>query len=795
MAAPTCKRAADTAQQHAYAANQRCLRRRRSGYSRPASGTVPQLTRGPVATLFSILRRHTLSIRTRLMMLTLATVLPLVAVGGFAMIRTVDDQTAQVEQGIGRTVDGLLGDIDRQIIAIEAALQVLAVSPSLQSEDLYPFYQQMYAALPLQGTVIVLLDTKGQQLLSTARPFGAPLPRATNTEMHERVVATGKPQVSDLIMGAVLQRPVVAVGVPVFHDGNVAFVLVMGLGSEILSKLLRQPDLSPDWVVAIFDRKGIIVARNRELDRFLGKPAAPIIREAIAGPVDNWIPNVTSEGIRVYSTFRRSTVTGWTAAIGVPRGFVDAPRRRAQFLAFGGGGAVLALSLSLAWWMAQAIRRPVEALTAATKAVASGVPIIDVNGGVRELNQAGDALRATAAALARNQQELEGIVAERTEQLRAEIEARKQAEATLLQSQKMEAIGQLTGGIAHDFNNLLTIASGSLEMLEARVSDEKSLHLLQNAQSAISRGAKLTTSLLAFARKQRLEPVLANLNSVIIEMDEMVRRSLGPSVEIRHAFASELWPVQIDLSQIETALLNIAINARDAMPGGGILLFETANVSACPPEEMAGRDCVLVSVHDTGTGMSPDVMERAFEPFFTTKEVGRGTGLGLSMVFGVVHQSGGVVRLRSELARGTTVLIYLPRAAHAALPATGRDASAGVQSGAGAHILVVDDDAAVRWVTVECLRGAGYRVVEADSGRAALTLLKRDEPCDLVVMDHVMPGLSGRDTVRLARRGRPELKVLFLSGYATLGEAGGDIWLQKPFKTQTLADAVSRALH
>jgi Cache domain len=360
MAAPACKRAADTPQQHAYAANQRCLRRRRSGYSRPASGTVPQLIRGPVATLFSILRHHTLSIRTRLMMLTLATVLPLVAVGGFAVIRTVDDQTAQVEQGIGRTVDGLLGDIDRQIIAIEAELQVLAVSPSLQSEDLYPFYQQMYAALPLQGTVIVLLDTKGQQLLSTSRPFGAPLPRATNTEMHERVVATGKPQVSDLIMGSVLQRPVVVVGVPVFHDGNVAFVLVMGLGSEILSKLLRQPDLSPDWVVAIFDRKGIIVARNRELDRFLGKPAAPIIREAIAGPVDNWIPNVTSEGIRVYSTFRRSTVTGWTAAIGVPRGFVDAPRRRAQFLAFGGGGAVLALSLSLAWWMAQAIRRPVE---------------------------------------------------------------------------------------------------------------------------------------------------------------------------------------------------------------------------------------------------------------------------------------------------------------------------------------------------------------------------------------------------------------------------------------------------
>jgi len=746
------------------------------------------------AVLFSILRRQALSIRSRLMMLTAATVLPLVAVGGFAVIRTVDDQKVQVEQAVGSTVDGLLGDIDRQIIAIEVELQVLAVSPSLQSENLYPFYQQMFAALPLQGTSIVLLDTTGQQLLSTNLPFGAPLPRVPNTEMSKRVVATGKPQVSDLVMGAVLHQPIVAVGVPVFRDGKVAFVLVSGLGSETLSKLLRQPDLSPDWVVAIFDRKGIIVARNRELDRFLGKPAAPIIREAIKGPVESWIPNVTSEGIKVYSTFRQSAATGWTVAIGVPREFVDIPRRHAQFLAFGGGGTVLALSLFLAWWMARAIRRPVEALTAATKAVASGARIGELNGGVHELNQVGDALRATAAALARHREQLEDTVALRTEELRAEIEARKQAEATLLQSQKMEAIGQLTGGIAHDFNNLLTIASGSLEMLEARISDERSLYLLRNVQSAISRGATLTTSLLAFARKQRLEPVLADLNSVILEMDDMLRRSLGPSVEIRHALASELWPVQIDVGQIETALLNIAINARDAMPGGGILLFETANVNECPSEEVAGRECVLVSVHDTGTGMSLDVVERAFEPFFTTKEVGKGTGLGLSMVFGVVHQSGGAVRLRSELGRGTTVLIYLPRAAHGALPVAGSAASAGVQSGTGARILVVDDDAAVRWVTVECLREAGYRVAEADGGRAALTLLEREDPCDLVVMDHVMPGLSGRDTVRLARRARPELKVLFLSGYAAWEEAGGDVWLQKPFKTQALAEAVLQAL-
>jgi CheY-like chemotaxis protein len=280
-------------------------------------------------------------------------------------------------------------------------------------------------------------------------------------------------------------------------------------------------------------------------------------------------------------------------------------------------------------------------------------------------------------------------------------------------------------------------------------------------------------------------------------MSEMLGRTIGASIEIRHVLAIELWPVRIDVSQIETVLLNIALNARDAMPGGGVLVIETANISAGDPElpaEVAGQDCVLVSLRDTGTGMSLDVVERAFEPFFTTKEVGKGTGLGLSMVFGVVHQSGGVVRLSSELGRGTTVLIYLPQAAYAVLPVAGSTASADVQSGADARILVVDDDAAVRWVTVECLREAGYCVAEADGGRAALTLLEREDPCDLVVMDHVMPGLSGQDTVRLARRTRPELKVLFLSGHAALGEAGGDIWLQKPFEKQALAEAVLRAL-
>jgi signal transduction histidine kinase len=738
-------------------------------------------------------RRRTLGIQARLTMLALVTAVPLVALAGFAILRTVDDQRAQIQSDVRQMVESFLADVDRQIVAIWAELQVLATSPSLQTGDFRTFDQEMRAALKIRGTSIVLHDTHAQQLLSTNLPFGAPLPHATNSEMHDRVVATGEPQISDLVMGAVLKRPILTLGVPVFRDGEVVYVLAMGLGPEILSALMQEQKLSPDWTAAILDRKGIIVARNRDLDRFLGQPVAPMLRQKLAQAIESWIPNVTSDGVPVYSTFRRSPMTGWTVAIGLPREFVDAPLRRAQWIAFGGGAAVLALSLTLAWWVGRGIRRPVGALTTAASALGSGRPLDPLIGGVRELDQVGEALCEASAALARNREQLESMVAERTqelaaanERLRAEIGAREAVQAALLQVQKMEAMGQLTGGVAHDFNNVLTAISGSLALLERRISDDRSLRLLRTAQRGASRGAKLTEALLAFARKQRLDPVPADLNSVVVDMTEMLHASIGASVEIRHALANELWPVLIDVSQIETALLNIAINARDAMPAGGTLLIETANIRAGDglPEEVAGQDCVGVSLRDTGTGMSPEVIEHAFEPFFTTKEIGKGTGLGLSMVFGVVRQSGGTVRIRSRLREGTTVQVYLPRAAESATPGAGRTIrTMQPRAASEAHILVVDDDPDVRWITAEDLREIGYLAAEADSGRAALAMLERDEPCDLMIVDLVMTGLSGVDTVRLARRTRPDLKVLFCSGFADMsrfeGEIGDETLLKK----------------
>ena len=895
----------------------------------------------------ALLPRRTLGIQARLVILVLATVLPLVGLASFAMIRTVDAERARIERDAQERVAGLLADVDRQITSIQAELQVLAVSPSLQEGDFAGFDRQMREALKIQGTSIVLHDTKAQQLLSTNRPFGQPLPRATNSEMHDRVVETGRPQISDLIIGAVLRRPILTVGVPIFRGGEVTYVLAMGLGPEILSALLNEQNLPPGWNAGIFDRNCLIVAHNRDLGHLVGQPATPTLRAQISKSSEGWFLSVTKEGLPVYSAFKRSPITGWTVAVGLPREFVDAPLRRAQWLAFGGGGTALAASLALAWWMARAIRRPVESLTAAARALGSGGAVGPPIGGVRELDQIGDALRATgmgleqrtrareqaeaalraseerfrmlaeslpqlvwtclpdgrvdylsrqwldytgmsqtdpldsqrlkqvihpadlaattaswtAAAegrapydlehriraadgsyrwfktrgtpvtdrtgqtikwfgtcteiqdiveardmLAHSREQLGVMIEERTRELaaanarlRTEIGARELAQTALVQAQKMEAVGQLTGGIAHDFNNLLTAVSGSLELLEARTSDEKSLRLLHTAQRGASRGAKLTQSLLAFARKQHLEPVLADLNLVIAEMSEMLRSSVGPSVEIRQSLTSVLWPVMIDVNQIETALLNIAINARDAMPQGGTLLIETANISAGSleaPDEMLGRDCVLVSMRDTGTGMSTDVIEHAFEPFFTTKEIGRGTGLGLSMVFGVVRQSGGAVRIHSRIREGTTVQIYLSRATELAAPRSGRSMQA--QLSRGAHILVVDDDPDVRWVTAETLRGVGHEVTEARNGGAALTILERGDPCDLLVMDLAMPGLSGAETVRLARHRRPDLTALFCTGYADVSrfeaETGGDVLLRKPFGPDALIEAVERAL-
>ncbi|MFC4594685.1 MULTISPECIES: GAF domain-containing protein [Sphingobium] len=384
-----------------------------------------------------------------------------------------------------------------------------------------------------------------------------------------------------------------------------------------------------------------------------------------------------------------------------------------------------------------------------------------------------------------------------------DLTEKRAVEEQLRQAHKMEAVGQLTGGIAHDFNNLLTVINGNIELAERGLTNggdpAKAVRAIANARQGAERAAALTQRLLAFSRRQPLSPKPLHLDRVVEGLSDLLKRALGELIQLKTVNAPHLWPVEADPNQIESALLNLAVNARDAMADGGTLTIETANAyldsdyaAACG--DVAPGNYVMVAVSDTGTGMAPPVLSRIFEPFFTTKEIGRGTGLGLSQVYGFVKQSGGHVEVLSEQGQGTTVKIYLPRFTGDAEGTQEDRVTAHDLSASGQTILVVEDDDAVRAYSVETLRELGYRALEAADGHAALRLIEADgQSIDLLFTDVVMPGMSGKDLSERARTLKPDLKILYTSGYTRDGFLRdgkldpGIALLPKPFTLQDLA--------
>ncbi len=447
---------------------------------------------------------------------------------------------------------------------------------------------------------------------------------------------------------------------------------------------------------------------------------------------------------------------------------------------------------SLAWWSAGAGAIVTVALTLAVLAQATAAVHAErARAELRDVNAS-----------------LEDRVEARTRELRDEMGRREAAEDQIRQMQKMEAIGQLSGGIAHDFNNMLAIVIGSLDMARRRLvggEDPRVVRYLDNAAEGARRAAVLTGRLLAFARRQQLSPEPLDPNRLVQGMTELLRRALGEQVEIRTELAEGLWPVHADAAELENALLNLAVNARDAMPEGGQLTIETSNLPAgdpAAPASLPAGDYVAIRVGDSGVGMSPEVMARAFEPFFTTKEVGKGTGLGLSQVYGFVRQSGGEVAFASAPGEGTEVTILLPRwtGAVVAREARATPEDAPLRALLGETVLVVEDEADVRRLSVETLRELGYVVFEAADAGQALERLAGTERVDLMFTDIVMPGLNGFQLAHRARALRPGLRVLFTTGYAhgaaadIEAAASSSLTLAKPFTLDQLARKVREAL-
>ena len=375
-----------------------------------------------------------------------------------------------------------------------------------------------------------------------------------------------------------------------------------------------------------------------------------------------------------------------------------------------------------------------------------------------------------------------------------------------VQAQKMEAIGQLTGGVAHDFNNLLTVIVGNLEMLEPKlVDDGQSSVLLEEAMEAAELGGQLTGRMLAFARRQPLEPKVIDLNVLVLELTDMLRRTLGESIEITTVLAQDLGQTKADPAQLQNALLNLCINARDAMPNGGKLTIETTVAGldedyAADHADVSPGDYIMLSVSDNGTGIPPEIQQRVLEPFFTTKEVGAGTGLGLSTIYGFSKQSGGHLRLYSEMGVGTTVSLYLPLIEGVISSDEEQTVASDAPEIKRETILVVEDDHRVRTTTVARVQDLGYDVLQAEDGKSALKILRRSPAVDLLFTDVVMPGgMMGGELVEEAKRFYPGLKVLFTSGYTEQASLQADVIeggavLKKPYRRPELASKLREAL-
>lgn len=484
----------------------------------------------------------------------------------------------------------------------------------------------------------------------------------------------------------------------------------------------------------------------------------------------------------------------------------------ASFL--GGAGPGLVASFAAAYLVQQYFAAPFDSLWPATATQWFGLVAFAINATIVVLLMRAiiASYRGQAALQARLRDfnhALEDTVAQRTAALTTEMNEHAASQQQLRQLQKMETIGHLTGGVAHDFNNMLAIIIGSLDLAERRLAgteDPRLVQALRHAKDGAQRAAVLTARLLAFSRQQPLAPEVIDVNKLVGGMSELLRRTLGEHILIETVLAGGLWSTAADLSQLENAILNLAVNARDAMPGGGRLTIETGNAElddryARLHDEVEPGQYVVISMTDTGTGMSPEVMQRAFDPFDTTKGPGKGTGLGLSQVYGYVKQSHGHIKIYSEIDTGTTIKLYFPRHVGPALAANAVAAATATvpQAVAGEVILVVEDDDQVRAMSIDGLRELGYTVIAAANGQQALEQLQAHPTIALLFTDIIMPEMTGRQLADIALRQRPGLKVLYTTGYTRNAVVHngvldhGVMLLAKPFTLQQLAHKVREA--
>ena len=733
-------------------------------------------------------------VRWHLALFAGALALPILAFVATLLWRFADAERARLESEALATARAAAVAVDRELAGLSAMLNLLSLSVPLREGDLAAFHDQAVGIQARLGVTAVLRDANGVRLVNARLPFGAPQQPTTLPPPQDDAVRRTFTMVSGLFMGAAAGEPLFSMETrldPIMPGGGPVF-LSLSLPVTRIRAVLTSATAPPGWVMAVVDDAGIILARNERHEEFVGRPATRDLQENTTGWEGTW-RGLTADGTPVLGTYARSQLSGWRVAVGLPERSLTQPLHRSMYLLAVVGTILAMLSLLLALAFGRRVAAPLQAVAENAVALGQGAPMRPVPAGIKEVAQIGESLSAAAAALSAREDDLRQMnealemrVLERTRDLAetnarliAAASGRERAEEQLRQAQKMEAVGRLTGGVAHDFNNLLTVVIGNLTLSMRRLGDGTDARVrrgIEGAMAGAQRAAALTARLLAFSRQQPLAPEAVDVNRLVAGMSDLLRRTLGEDVAVETVLAGGLWRAHADPNQLESSLLNLAVNARDAMPGGGKLTIETANAHldegyAATREEVRAGQYVAICVSDTGGGMAPDVIARAFEPFFTTKPVGKGTGLGLSQVYGFAKQSGGHAAIYSETGQGTTVKLYLPRLREvAASPAAGLPIMAvppgQARSGGGRAVLVVEDDAMVRDFAVTALEEGDWRVISAADGPAALAVLDRHPEIALLFTDVVLTGpMNGRQLANAVLERRPGLPVLFTTGY------------------------------
>jgi signal transduction histidine kinase len=724
---------------------------------------------------------HPMPIRSRLIALSIAILLPLIVAAGIGLAMLYKQQEREAKENLQEITRALAAVVERELAVIETTLRTLATSPSLSEGNLKDFYEYARALVPSKERTIVLIDQTGQQLINTRRAYGDPLPRSRafgDTELdrgHARVV-------SDVYFAPIGKQHSYALRIPVIRNGETRYYLSMGSYASTLQQVLEDQRLRPGWNAAILDRGGVLLVRRLEPDKYVGKPGTDRMLAEMKRAPQGVFETDRLDGVRSFTSYARIPGTEWTFVASMPQAELRATLISAVQFTLTVALAGLALALLMAYFASRSIADEVSELARLAADMGKGRRIEAPPSRITEIGQVAVEMAAASERIRTAKEELEARVSQ------AVAETRKAQEA-MLQHQKLEALGRLTGGIAHDFNNLLQTISMSIEVAARSVNAPAVLNALDAGKRAAQNAAKLTRQLMSFGRNRVGEVVTIDFRDRVLQMKDLIANALRADIRLHVDAAGDLWPIRVDTVQLELALLNAALNARDAMPKGGTLTIRAKNENM-HAEQIAGLapgEYVRIAVSDTGEGIAPEVLPHVFEPFFTTKETGKGSGLGLAQIYGFAKQFGGMAEIRSGTGRGTTVSVLLPRA-KPETPERTRAVKHPAKPGRRYDILFVEDDVLVQQVVVPALRASGFEVVSATSAEEALAIAS-ERNIDAVFTDIVMPGgADGLDLAIELKRRFPAMPVILATGYTQdLPHAPGLRLLLKPYKLEDAA--------